>query len=281
MNENRNVPDYNDDEIDLKDLLKKIIGVFERGTKIILLSVLVGAILGLSYFFYSSIKYQSNLILSSDILELEHVQALFNPIESLLSEGNLELLAREFKIDEDVANQLKAIEVENIIEREADNEEELNYFKIAATVSNNEVLPELQQGIIKYLENNEFVKKRVELNREKFRILIQKVDNELKEIDLLKRRIEEGAILSSGGSNVVLMEPSNLYEQSLLMNEKKQSYIERLALIQSFEVVKKFTPFNEPFSPSWILCLVVGLAGGLIIGFAILFFKEIDSYVRS
>ena len=280
MNENTNPSHYNDDEIDLKDLLKKIIGALERGTKIIFLSVLLGAILGLGYFFRSPVTFQSSLVLSSNILKIENIQALFNPIGLLLDEGNLELLGQEFQVNDSIATGLQGIEVASIFEKESENEEEVSYFEITATVRDSQILPELQKGIIHYLENNEFVKKRVELNQNKFETLIKQVDNELKEIDLLKKRIEEGGILSSGGSNVVLMEPSNLFEQSLLMMEKKQKYIESLALVQSIDVVKGFTPFNDPSSPSWTLCLVVGLAGGLIIGFAVIFFKEMDRYVR-
>lgn len=281
MNENSPVHHYQDDEIDLKDLLKKVIKVLERGTKAIFLSVLLGAVLGLGYFLNSGVSYQSSLVLSSDILKLANIEALFTPLELLLDEGNTALVSQKLHIEEELAEKLIALEVKSVFENETLNQEPISYFEITAMVSDNAILPELQQGLIEYLTNNDYVKRRVALDKEKLKVLIENVDNEIKEIELLKNRIESGSVLNSGSSNVVLMEPSNLYQQSMMMFEKKQAFIKELALVESIEVVKEFTPFSKPSSPSWILCLVMGFAGGLILGFAILFFREMDRYVRS
>lgn len=282
MNQNSAAPHYNDDEIDLKDLLKKIINVLERGLKIIFLSILLGAILGAGYFLYAKETFRSSMVLRSDILVLANIKSLISPLEQLLEEGNSELLAQNLILDENAVELLNKLEVESVFEKEADNkEEEASYFEVTATVSANSILPALQKGIIAYLQNNDFVKRRVAIKEEGLKALIKQVDNELKEIELLKKRVEDGSVLTSGGSNVVLMEPSNLYQQSLLMAEKKQEFVEELALVESIQVVKDFTPFNQPSSPSWVLCLVVGLAGGLIIGFAVLFLRELGRYVKS
>ena len=282
MNQNSTAPHYNDDEIDLKDLLKRTINVLERGVKIIFLSILLGAILGVGYFLNSKETFQSSLVLRSNILVLANIKSLLNPIEQLLDEGNSGLLAQTLMLDENAVESLNSLEVESVFEKESDNkEEEASYFEITATVADNAILPALQKGIIAYLQNNDFVKRRVAIKEESLKALIKQVDNELKEIELLKKRVEDGSVLTSGSSNVVLMEPSNLYQQSLMMAEKKQTYVEELALVESIQVVKDFTPFSKPSSPSWVLCLVVGLAGGLIIGFAVLFFKELSRYVKS
>lgn len=278
---NPTAPPQYDDEIDLKDLLKKIIRTLERGTKTILISVVLGAILGMGYFFKGKETFESSMVLSSNILVLANIQALFTPLELLLEEENYEVLAQKLGIEEEAVNSLVALEVESVFENEDDNEARTSYFEITATVTNNAVLPEIQQGIVNYLKNNDYIQKRVTIKTQRLDALIEKVNIELQEIDSLKNRLESGAILNSGGSNVVLMEPTNIYQQALLMEEKKQSYKEQLAFVESIQLIKEFTPFANPSSPSWILCLVVGLAGGLIIGFAILFFQEMDRYVRS
>lgn len=281
MNENSPTPHFQDDEIDLKDLVKRIIKVFERGTKTILFSVLLGAILGLGYFFNSGVSFESSLVLSSKILKLPNIETLFEPIRSLLSEGNTELVSQKLQIDEEIVLKLSSLEVKSVFENETQNQEPVSYFEITATVSDNKILSELQQGIIMYLSNNDYAQRRVVLNKEKLKVLIEKVDNEINQIETLKKQIESGSVLNSASSNLVLMEPTNLYEQSLMMIEKKQEFIEELALVESIEVVKEFTPFAKPTNPSWIICLVGGLAAGLILGFAILFFREMDRYVKS
>lgn len=281
MNNNPTPHHSNDNEIDLKDLLKKIIDVLSRGTKTIILSVLLGAILGLAYFFNSSITYKSNMILSSEVLVLANVQGLLDPFNSLLGEGNFSLLSERLGVDEGIAAKIKEIEVKSTFEKESDNKELVNYFEVTATVTDNDILPQLQEGIVNFLQNNEFVQKRVTLKEEGLKTLIARINKEIAQIDSVKQKIGQSVPLSATSSNVVLMEPSNLYEQALKMVEKQQEYTAKLALIDSFQVVQGFTPYAKPSSPSWIICLVTGLAGGLIIGFAILFFREMDRYVRS
>lgn len=278
---NTNLSQSNDDEIDLKDLLKKIINILSRGTKTIILSVLLGAILGLSYFFNSSITYKSSMVLSSEVLVLANVKALLGPVELLIMEGNISVLAARLGVDKETAAKIKSIAVKSIFEKESDNKEPVNYFEVTATVTDNDILPQLQEGIVNFLQNNEFVQKRVTLKEEGLKTLIARINKEIAQIDSVKQKIGQSVPLSATSSNVVLMEPSNLYEQALKMVEKQQEYTAKLALIDSFQVVQGFTPYAKPSSPSWIICLVTGLAGGLIIGFAILFFREMDRYVRS
>lgn len=281
MNNNPTPHHSNDNEIDLKDLLKKIIDVLSRGTKTIILSVLLGAILGLAYFFNSSITYKSNMILSSEVLVLANVQGLLDPFNSLLEEGNFSLLSERLGIDEEMVAKIKEIEIKSVFEKETDNKEPVNYFEVTVTVTDNNILPQLQESIVRFLQDNAFVQKRVALKEDGLKTLIDRIDKEIAQIDSVKEKIGQSVPLSATSPNVVLMEPSNLYEQALKMAEKQQEYKMRLALIESFQVVQGFTPYEKPSSPSWILCLVAGLGGGLIIGFTLLFFKEMDRYVRS
>lgn len=282
MNYSPNPPQLNNnDEIDLKVLLKKIIDVLSKGTKTIILSILLGAILGLAYFFNSKTTYESSMILSSEVLVLANVQALLDPFEPLIKERNISALAERLGVDKETAAKIKSIAVKSIFEKESDNKEPVNYFEVTATVTDNDILPQLQEGIVNFLQNNEFVQKRVALKEDGLKTLIDRIDKEIAQIDSVKTKIGQSVPLSATSPNVVLMEPSNLYEQALKMAEKQQLYKTQLALIESFQVVQGFTPYEKPSSPSWIICLVTGLAGGLIIGFAILFFKEMDRYVRS
>src|SRR5690606_11010854 len=233
-------PQSNDDEIDLKDLLKKIINILSRGTKTIILSILLGAILGLAYFFNSKTTYESNMILSSEVLVLANVKALLDPFEPLIEEGNLAVLAERLGVDEGIAAKIKEIEVKSTFEKESDNKEKMNYFEVTATVTDNDILPQLQEGIVNFLQNNEFVQKRVALKEDGLKTLIDRIDKEIAQIDSVKTKIGQSVPLSATSPNVVLMEPSNLYEQALKMAEKQQLYKTQLALIESFQVVQGF-----------------------------------------
>lgn len=279
MNDSTTPPQlHHNDEIDLKDLLKKTIRALERGTITIILSVLLGAILGLAYFFYSSTTYSSSMVISSDILVLSNIQALFDPFEDLIGDKDSTTIADRLNINKEDAAKIKKFEVEAIF-----GSENTGNCEIIVTVTDISVLPQLEEGILNFLENNKFVKRRVALREEKYNALLEKIDNDIKGIDSLKTKVQGSNLFgaSTMGSNVLMMEPANLFRVSLEMAERRQDLLGQLALNDSIELFRGFTPSSKPSSPSWILCLVGGLVGGLIIGFTILFFKEIDRYVRS
>src|SRR5690606_23962133 len=86
MNQNSTPPHHLDDEIDLKDLLKRTINVLERGSKVIFISIVLGAISGIGYFLNYKETFQSSLVLRSDILVLANIKSLISPLEQLLEE---------------------------------------------------------------------------------------------------------------------------------------------------------------------------------------------------
>lgn len=278
MNNNPTPPQPNDDEIDLKDLLKTIIRALERGTKTVILSVLLGGVLGMAYFFYTSITYSSSMVISSDILVLANIQALFEPFGELIEENDTIAIAERLRIDNLAAAKIKKLKVEGVFDGE-----NTGYCEIITTVTDNSILSQLQEGILTFLENNEFVKRRVAIREDKFNTLIDKINKDIEGVDSLKTKVQGSSLFGSSslGSNVLMMEPANLFRVSMEMAERKQDLLGQLALNDSIELFRGFTPSAKPSSPSWIVCLVTGLAGGLIIGFAILFFKEMDRYVRT
>lgn len=280
MNTNPTSPHY-DDEIDLKVLLKKAMNVLDRGTKMILCCVLIGGILGIAYFLIGKTTYQSRMVITSDILVMSNIRTLFDPFELLIEERDTTAIAQKLQIEDSVAAKIKAIEVISFATKENENP---NYFGIDATVTDNTILPVLQEAIINYLENNEYVKRRVKIRKNRLNALINKIDDEIEGIDSLKQHLQFGSILNSstsGGANVFMMEPSNLYRLSLDLVSKKQDHLGQLELNESFQLIDGFTPFTKPSNPSWIVCLVFGFAGGLVLGFVALFIKEMRSYVRS
>src|SRR5690606_20080337 len=116
------------------------------------------------------VSFQSSLVLSSNILKLANIETLFEPIKTLLSEGNTELVSQKLKIDENVVKKLLALEVNSIFENEALNQEPISYFEVTAKVSDNAILQDLQYGIIMYLTTNDYLKKRVALNKDKLKV---------------------------------------------------------------------------------------------------------------
>ena len=86
------------DEIDLTQLLLKAVNVFSKYKTSIIVSVIVGIILGLVYYHYIPRIYQSSMMLRSDILTEAYSNTLTDNLKKLIDERGDEALAQKLNL---------------------------------------------------------------------------------------------------------------------------------------------------------------------------------------
>ncbi|MEL7002540.1 MAG: hypothetical protein AAFN93_07370 [Bacteroidota bacterium] len=132
-----------------------------------------------------------------------------------------------------------------------------------------------------YLENNEYVKKRIELNKNRNKILLQKVRADIREMDSLKNDFLKGELYVTGpGNNLALFDPTDIYAKIMLLNKEEISYLQNLELIDSIQLIEGFTPFKRPISPKRLTSIATGGLMGLLLIIGIIFILELRSYIR-
>ncbi len=269
------------DEIDLGELLLKLSKIVNRNKWTMILLTIAGMILGILHFSLKSPVFESSMMLRSNILTQAYSETLANNLKRLIEERNDTLLSRRLKVSIEEASHLKDIKVESVVETEAAEGSAGNViFIISVEVTDNAILNNLQTGIMSFLENNEFVKKRIDLKRDRLETLISKVKLEIQEIDSLKKRVNQAITYNEQGG-VVVLDPTNVYSKALALYKEELSYQQGLELIDSTQLIEGFTAFNRPIKPRMLHSAGGGLLAGLFLAFGLIFIRETRSYLRS
>ncbi len=279
QNSERQLPS---DEIDLGELLLKLFKIVNRNKLILIIFTALGMAGGITRYYLKVPVYESSMMLRSDILTEAYSETLTDNLKRLIEERNDALLSEKLSITAEEASHLVDIKVESVEEANTPVGAVKNIiFLISVEITDNGILENLQAGIVNFLENNEFVKKRIDLRRKRFEALVSQVNKEIKEIDSLKKRMNEGIIYNQQGANLVVLDPSNVYEKALSLFKEELTYQENLELIDSIQLIEGFTAFKNPIAPRLSISGGSGLMVGLFLALIIVFTRETISYLKS
>ncbi len=262
------------DEIDLLELLARTVLIVRNNFKIILVAFISGTLLGLSYYQFVPRVYESKMILTSDILLSSYSERITESINRLIREHNTELLSQRLQLSREDAGSISKIEIESVkneVGLEAKSENEI--FLVTAYVVDRQILPKLQEGLINYLRNNEFVKVRVEQRKKYYQLVIAKMDEELADLEKLKIKVMNGEFIQGSREKMVLFDPSSINTKIVEMNKEKLTLQNRLETANSIQLMEGFTAFEQPVSPKLFLSLSGGAMVGLIFVAALIAFQ--------
>ena len=275
---------------------------------LIIACMLTGA--GIGFLGYQSFEpyYASDLIVSSRYYSSEMLESAINELNQLAGEGNDAILAKKLNVTPEQASTIRSfrvvpvtttkerIEVENLLQSIKSNGEitedqveelrtrllaEFTSFKIVATVYNPSILNYLEEGVVAYLKDNEYISRRVSVEQENLITLRDKLIREQDRLERLKNLQAEayGRLVESsrsGSNNVILgtaekdNDPMIVFQEDLLFSKELKRTNERLQLNSGLEVVSGFTPYGSPASLSLRQQLIVGALIGMGAAYLIL-----------
>jgi hypothetical protein len=279
MTETRNQLN-NSDEIDLLELLAKIVITIKSNILSIIVAFVIGSILGLGYYQLVPKVYESKMILLSDILTSSYSERITESLDNLIKEQNKEILSQRLGIIEKEASSITKIKIESIKQEAKEAQSESATFIITVGTKDKAILPSLQEGLINHLRNNEYVKIRVRQRQDFYKAMIEKVGIEINSLDSLKKRLFTGQPIYSKSSEMMLIDPTNIYSKIIDLNKEQIGYKNSLELVNSIQLVEGFTVYNKPVSPKLSISLVAGASFGLFVVAVLIAFKSLRKIVR-
>lgn len=276
---NQNQPTTSD-EIDLLELLAKIVITIKSNILSIIIAFVIGSILGLCYYQLVPKVYESKMILLSDILTSSYSERITESLDNLIKEQNLAILSQRLGTTEKEASSITKIKIESIKQETKEAESESATFIITVGTMDKTILPNLQVGLINHLRNNEYVKIRVRQRQDYYKAMIEKVGIEINSLDSLKKRLFTGQPIYSKSSEMMLVDPTNIYSKILDLNKEQIGFKNSLELVNSIQLVEGFTVYNKPVSPKLSISLVAGASVGLFFVALIIAFKSLRKIVR-
>jgi hypothetical protein len=266
MNESTN------EEIDLQELGIRILRYFRQHFAFILLSSLVTAAIGFAGYVLLPPVYESDMVVMSDILPTTFSDRLTGSFQRLIRERNDSILGARLGLNASEATSILAIRIESVKKETNAKADGPSTFIITAEVATKTLFPKLQEGLINYLRNIEFVKIRVRLREQDYRLLIDQLTREINSLDSLKSRLIQGKPVYAKSSEMMLVDPTNIYTTRIDMQKQLIKYKDSLELFNSIQLIEGFTPFKKPANPKRSSMVLAGLALGFFGALGILTF---------
>lgn len=251
--------------------------------------------------------YKSSMVLSCDYLNSQILQNTIDKLNLLCSEPQREGLSEVLKIDHKTALNIQRFAFESFVSEDDVVEMEVlrtqlnnvaadkkdlvekvihkleidnkNAYEILVQVYDPDVVKPLERAIITYFRENEYIKKRIEVNRKSLQKRQAKLSAESRKLDSLKSVLFETLRsqnkASRGSNNVIfndelITKPLEMFREDLNINIELIEVEKDLSIEPDFEVVDSFTTFKEPESASLFRVLVFSFFCSIIIGYLII-----------
>lgn len=219
--------------------------------------LILGTIAGYCLRYVIAPSYKTTAIFVSDMLPARYCVTLLDNLNELRRPGNIPTLAKELNISTDAAWEIKgissvALPKDSFALEKRDSS--MSLFSITLTMQNMSKLEEIQKGLISYLENNEYIRKRKAERTRSWQLQIAELELRRKSLDSLRIIVSNSITPRSQGQGIILGEPINpvsIY-QAEMGYLKERLYLEsNLATIDHIEVLQPFFKLNEYNSPDY------------------------------
>lgn len=303
-----------------RGILRIIVGI-RRATfsnkRVFFITIIVFIGLAVLYKLLFPPIYESTLLLRSSYMDARYIQNEIDKLNKMIEEDDLIALPRTLKIDKEVAEQIVEFELvpylseEEVLEIRLTKErlediEDLNpallerlaryfeyenrrMFQISVTVKDPLVVQELEDGLVQYLKGDDFVSRRLQINKENLIARRKKLVEESNKLDSLKNVLFENFTSMAkqrdqGSNNVILSDryltnPLEVFSRDLEINNQIIAIDENLFLEPQFEVIDGFTAVYQPINPGWALSMVIAIAAGIAMAYLVILLKSINSYL--
>jgi hypothetical protein len=268
-----------DDEVDLVLIVTQIIHFFNRNLKVFFLFITIGLLAGTTAFFLLPKVYKVSMLADSRILKGEEVAAVVDSWLVLIKKNEHNLLAKKLNISSEDAANIKYIEAEESKKVYADKAR--SAFLIKLELFDNSSLDSVQSGIIYGLKNSSYIRRRVETQRENLELLKDKISNEIEELNSVKLALRNLLKSGSNNSNPFLTDPGTINLQIVSLYERNLQIAENLKFIDEIQIIEGFTKYSKPDSPKLIICLIGGLAVGIMLAFIYILLKKIQANLQA
>tara|TARA_B100001769_G_C22081298_1_gene582680 strand:- start:130 stop:969 length:840 start_codon:yes stop_codon:yes gene_type:complete len=261
------------DELNLKDLFTRLILFISRNFKLIFGIIFIGVI---SVILFQKIKtpyYETKAICMSGISEYERVEYeedwlqrtaidLVNHLEINVENRDYEALSKLLGIDIKTASNIKKIEAEQLYQKDMHEEFfTLNKFNILLKVYDKNIIADVQEGLIYYFNNNNYVNELYQRFKKSKQRVIEDINNEMKLLKEIRLNgIVDNTNFSSSLKVVNGYEKSTINNQITILSEYREKIRTQKEILKPLSFVQEFARVSKKEDD----ILIWSLLGGII-----------------
>ncbi len=259
------------EELNLSELFSNFVKFNSRNKKFILIFMAIGVLSVILFQKFKTPYYKTKAICMSGISEYERQEQiedlsqrtaidLINHLQINIENKDFNQISKVLGIDSKTARTIKKIEAEQLYQQNMDEKfYALNKFEILLIVYDNTKLSDVENGLIYYFENNDFVRNYHAKYLESNVNLISNIENE---IQLLGNIRIEGAKNNLDVSSVNIIsgkEGKELSNQIVSLSHLREEIKMNQALLKPLVYVQKFANVEQKEDDILVWSLLAGL----------------------
>ena len=274
------------EELNLSELFSNFVKFNSRNKKFILIFMAIGVLSVILFQKFKTPYYETKAICMSGISEYERQEQiedlsqrtaidLINHLQINIENKDFNQISKVLGINIETARTIKKIEAEQLYQQ--DMEEKfyaLNKFEILLILYDNTKLSDVENGLIYYFENNDFVRNYHQRYLESNVNLISNIENE---IQLLGNIRIEGAKNNLDVSSINIIsgkEGKELSNQIVSLSHLREEIKMNQALLKPLVYVQKFANVEQKEDDILVWSLLAGLIC-YFIGLLVALIKEV------
>ncbi len=271
-----------DDEFDIEILAQKLyrivyklvyklaypLRVAFQKPKRILFFVSFGIILALILRFTLAPVYQSDFVMKPKAKYDLFFVDIFNDLETLIENKDFNELSNQLKLDVNTCKKIADLDMEITTSRYS--QDTVKSFMITIYTEDYKLFDSIQNGVIRYLENNDHYSKVLKIRTSNLLAIRNKVIGEIAGLDSLKKAITNNLQPKVLAGGIVYSEPLNpvpVFEKGIQLYKEQAFYNEELQYLINFELIKTCVPSTKRYSPRLIFLLPLGILFGIFLSF--------------
>lgn len=265
------------DELNLKDLFTRLILFISRNFKLILGIIFIGVISVILYQKFKTPYYETKAICMSGISEYERVEYeedwlqrtaidLVNHLEINVENRDYQALSRSLGIDIKTASNIKKIEAEQLYQKDMHEEFfTLNKFNILLKVYDKNIIADVQEGLIYYFNNNNYVNELYQRFKKSKQRVIEDINNEMKLLKEIRLKgIVDNTNFSSSLKVVNGYEKSTINNQITILSEYREKIRTQKEILKPLSFVQEFARVSKKEDDILIWSLIGGVISFLL-----------------
>ena len=262
---------YEEDEIDLYELWL----VLKRRKNYVLITMLIFLILGSVFILVSPNIYRAFAIVTLPsvggsgrvIVDFPTTSQIVKTIDERLKKKELKNLPGNLR------DHLLKAKVEDVLAEPVDRKKGGKVFLLKVEGSNKENLSNALFSVIDYLNENQYVKKKINEQKELIKTQIYTIERKIPELEQ-EAKLLKGKLLKSQKIKIVGFNPSDIDRTIIQLKSKLENLRYLLSSgIHGYEVIYSSVS-EKPVKPKKGLILGVSFISGLFLGIFVAFFVE-------
>lgn len=257
-----------------------IIELLQKGfravrSNFILLLCCIAAILGLLslYNVPKSNQFKASFTVAYDDLVRKIYGDRLYKINLLVTRGDFEKVAYYLSVDKQTASKLRSVKGKNILgdDLTQDMNTDRIPFVIKIEVTDSSAISKIQAGLVSFLEEgNVYSATKKNLKIKEIDDELQFIEDQLRMMDSLKRKFNDGATASSIDRN---SSPTNIYDFSYELYNKKKELLRKKSMPGTIQVIDDAIVAQAGGLPTALFIILSIIVGFFLFAFIVLFIK--------